>query len=96
MSNVTTGNPWILDTAGVITTKLLWVQKFVFVPNASDDDLIVKDNAGEVVWQIRAVAGSPNNESVGMEEFRPSESPMCVSGLNLDTIDGGSLRVYLR
>jgi hypothetical protein len=49
--------------------------------------------ARKVIWQIRAIAGSPNNESAGMETFN---EPKLLNGFNLDTIDGGSLRVYLR
>lgn len=93
MGNVTTGNPWILDTAGVLSKNNVWLEKMVYVPNAADNDLIVKDNAGLVVWQVRAIAGSSNNESVGMETF---DGPMLMNGFNLDTIDAGSLRVYLR
>lgn len=95
MANDTTNNPWILDTAATITTNLVRLdeQGMVYVPNAADNDLIVKDNSGKVVWQIRAIAGSPNNESVGMETF---PGPKLLNGFKLDTIDGGSLRVYLR
>lgn len=93
MSNATTGNPWILDTAGVITKNNVWLEKMVYVPNAADNDLIVEDNAGLVVWQVRAIAASANNESVGMETF---EGPMLMNGFELATIDAGSLRVYLR
>jgi hypothetical protein len=93
MANSTVANPWILDTAGVITTSNIWMEKMVYVPNAADNDLIVKDNGGNIVWSIRAIASAANNESTGMEHF---DGPLLLNGFNLDTIDGGTLRVYMR
>ena len=62
-------------------------------PNAADDDLIVKDNGGNVVWITRAIAASANYESIGQETFY---GPLLRNGFDLSTIDAGTLRVYLR
>jgi outer membrane protein assembly factor BamB len=93
VANNTTGNPWILDTAAVLSTNLVYVDKMVYIPNAADNDLIVEDNAGKVIWQVRAIAASANYESVGMETF---DGPILCNGFEVATIDGGSLKVYLR
>jgi hypothetical protein len=93
MSNVTTANPWILDTAAVITTEPVRVRRMTYIPNAADNDLEVKHaNGGGVIWVTRAIAAASNNESVGQEAF---EGPIGCSGFNLATIDGGKLYVYL-
>lgn len=93
MSNVYTGNPWILDTAAVITTNPTMVEKMIYVPNAADNDLQVEDNAGKVVWRTRAIAASANYESVGQETF---DGPIMMNGFELAVIDAGVLYVYLR
>ena len=93
MANVATGNPWILDTAATLSTNNILVDKMVFIPNAADNDLIVKDNAGKVIWQIRAITASNNYQSSGMETF---DGPFLCNGFVLDTIDAGTLKVYLR
>lgn len=59
---------WKVDTASAtaITTNKVKVRKFVFVPNAADDDVTVKDSNGELLWEIvNALAGG----QVGAKEF---------------------------
>jgi hypothetical protein len=92
MSNVTTANPWILDTAAVITTEPVRVRKMTYIPNAADNDLEVRHASGGVIWVTRAIAAASNNESIGQETF---DGPIGCSGFNLAVIDGGKLYVYL-
>ena len=88
MANVTTGNPWVLDTAGVITTNPLYVKRFLWTPTTDGDDILVHDNAGNVLWSLKAVAADTNE---GIEYERIIEGS--VNGLNLVTIDNGTLNV---
>ncbi len=37
MANSTVGNPWVIDTAGVITTSPVKISKMVLIPNAAGD-----------------------------------------------------------
>jgi hypothetical protein len=94
MANVTTSNPWILDTAGVITANPVSVAKIRYYPNAADNDLSIGHGDGTVVWVTRAIAASSSNESVGQEEivFQP---PMGFTGFKINVIDAGTVYVYL-
>lgn len=91
MANNTTGNPWILDTAGVITTQPVNVITMEWVPNAADDDLTINDTSGNVIWDRDALTGG----TAGMEKFGPSKF-FRANGFNLSVIDGGTLYVYVK
>jgi len=94
MANNLGGNPWVIDTAGLITSDPLRVQKMRWHPNASDNDCTVCHADGSPIWPIRAIASAANNESVGCEEvdFNP---PWPCYGLRVLAIDGGTLYVYV-
>jgi hypothetical protein len=94
VANNTDNNPWILDTAGVVTASPVSVSKIVFYPSATNDDLSIGHGDGSVVWITRAAAPASNNESVGQETmtFNP---PVSFAGFKVNTIDGGRVYVYL-
>ena len=89
MANSTTGNPWVLDTAGVITTSAMGVKRMVWTPEADSDDIDITDNAGNTLWALKAIAADANQ---GIEYERVFEGS--VNGINLVTIDSGTLYVY--
>ena len=99
MGNVSTGNPWILDTAGVIKTKenVIKVNKMVFFAAASADDVAVADAAGNPVFKAKAAsAGTGYEDYAGVVVEFPV--PLVMNGFVLTTIDGagsGELWVYL-
>lgn len=91
MTNSWDSNPYILDTAEDKTIVAL-IDYMLWEPAAADDDLVVKDSHGNILWQIRASAGCP-----GHEDFAQQKSEhMCrwVNGINIETIDGGMLYIY--
>jgi hypothetical protein len=94
MANNVANNPWILDTAGVITTNPTSVSRIRWYPNAADDDLSVGHGDGSVVWATRAATGAASNESVGQEEivFQP---PMAFAGVKLNTLDAGTVHLFV-
>jgi len=98
MSNSTVANPWILDTAATILAagNPIIVEKMIWYPAAANDDLIVKDGNGNVVWTVRAMTGATSNEIYGAVNFT---GPLEMDGFELDTIEGdagGTLYVYIR
>lgn len=93
MANKTTANPWILDTAGLVTTRPIRVSKLRWNPAAANNDLIVTDADGNEIWNVRAITSSSNMESVGAEEMNFSP-PFVFSGLTIHTIDAGKVYVY--
>lgn len=93
MANDLSGNPWIVDTAGVIAVDPLRVTKMRWHPNAADNDLLVSHGDGAVVWPIRAIAAASSNESVGCEEINFSP-PFPFRGLKVVSIDAGTLYVF--
>lgn len=90
MANDTTSNPWVLDTAAEIATEQVMVESMEWVPNAAANDLIVKDSAGNIKWDVDAIAGGTPGK-----EVTPWNKPLRMIGFDLDTIDGGTLYVYL-
>ena len=88
MANSAIGNPWILDTAGVITTKPFKVLLFEWTPTTDGHDILIHDNGGNVIWTKKALAADANQ---GISYTRVGGS---VNGINLVTIDGGTLYVY--
>ncbi len=94
MSNETTGNPWVLDTAAVIKTTPVKVKSMEWRPvTASGDDLSVTDNSGHEIWTEKAIAV----DSDGMISYvwpQNGEGLSC-GGFTLTTIDSGTLRVWI-
>lgn len=89
MANSLTGNPWIVDTAAVITIdrvrcNLRWVGA-----TTAGHTCLIKDNAGRVVW--RSVAGGANY--VESDAVNPGGGPFNFQGLNVDTIASGILNI---
>ena len=89
MANDTTGNPWVLDTAGVITTNPFVVKRMVWTPTTVSDDILVQDNSGGTVWSLKAIAAD-SNQGISYELVLDGS----LNGLNLVTIDHGTLYIY--
>lgn len=90
MANNINGDVWILDTAGVVTTKPVKVNRIIFEPGANSDDVILKDNKGTVILNWTAAA-----DITAQQQFGADFDGRWYQGLNLETIDGGTLRVYV-
>lgn len=89
MANVTTGTFWKLDTAAVISTGEVKVINLIWdSPSASGDDIIVKDNGGNMIWEMKAIAGG-----TGITYERAINAS--CGGFNLHTIDSGTLYVQV-
>jgi hypothetical protein len=100
MANVSTGNPWILDTAGTILAKgnIVRVKKMIFYASAASDDVDVQDGAGNSVWKCRAAAAGTNYEDYAGVETDWGDNPIPMNGFIVGTIDGAGsseLWVYL-
>lgn len=93
MANDWTKNPAEIDTAEDKEADF-FVDYFEWHPNAADDDLLVQDGAGNVLFARRAIYGAPNHEAAGVEKSERFGRP--VYGINIVTIDGGTLYVHLR
>lgn len=90
MANDTTGNPWSIDTAGVLTTRPVAVDRIIWEsPTADGDDIDIVNNAGHKVYTIKAIAGG-----TGISYER--EIGNVVAGINVATIDSGTLYIYIR
>lgn len=90
MANVTTGNPWILDTAAEITRNPVHVRRLRWTPTTDGDDLLVVDNGGNTIWSIKAIAAD-SNQGIGYTlEWGGS-----LNGITITTIDHGTLYVDL-
>lgn len=95
MANVTTSNPWILDTAEVVITDRVRILKMVFYAGTAADDLAVAHANGSSIWKVRAAAAATNYEDYAGVVFEFPE-PFIADGLDVVTIDGGELWVWLK
>lgn len=85
-----TSNPCIIDTAENKDINL-HVSEMEWWPGAPNDDLSVKDSYGSELWKLRAAAGAPNGESEAIEHKSCNRH---IKGINVETIDGGTLKIY--
>lgn len=90
MANITTGNPWVLDTAATITTTPIRVRRIRWTPTTDGDDLLLKDNGGNTIWSLKAIAADTNQGISYTLELGGS-----LNGLVITTMDHGTLYVDL-
>lgn len=84
MANSITGNPWKLDTTGVITTAPVYIKNLMWV-NATTGSLVITDNAGRDI--IRDTWSATKNLNYGEIKW--------IAGMNLVTIGSGELIVVV-
>lgn len=88
MSNNLTGNPYIVDTAGIISSAPVFVKRMVWQePAAAAEDLTVKDSEGKVLWDENSHAGGTG---ISIEQ----EMEIDCNGITVETIDSGMLYIY--
>ena len=90
MANDLDGNPYKIDTAGVITTNSIFVRRMVWrKPTATEDKLVILDSNGRILWDQNAYACG-----AGISIKRDIN---CVcNGIKIDTIDSGIVFITLR
>ena len=91
MANSTTGNVWKIDTAGVITTQQVYVHRFVWTPTTDGDDISIVDNGANELWTYKAIAAD-SNQAIGYTR----EFGEIANGINVATLDHGTLYIYLK
>lgn len=81
---------WVVDSTGALDTTNIVVQHVVYVPSAANDDIILDDSNGNIAIVLKAGASdaSPIHIDFGPQGRR-------FAGLTVDTIDGGTLYLYL-
>lgn len=90
MANDITGRVWSLDTAGVITTGPVKIDRIIFEPGANSDNVVLEDNQGKEIISWTAAA-----DITTQEQFGSDMDGRWFQGLNLTTIDGGTLKVHV-
>ena len=90
MANNLTGNPYSVDTAAVITTKPIQINKIVWESPTTDGHTIdITDNAGHKIFSKAALAG-------GTGISYSDDFGMVFSGLNVATIQSGTVYIYIQ
>jgi len=94
MANTRTGPRWVLDTAEavVVSGTFLRIKTIRFVGTADDDDCVVSDAAGVVIWESKLGDVSVNGYQ---DESRFGDEGIMVNGLTVTTLDHGKVYVYL-
>ena len=91
MATTKTGNPWLVTSADTtVHTKPVRVNYMQWAPTTSGDDILVKDNGGNTLWSLKAIAADTNGGITYRADFNCS-----VNGINVTTIDHGTLYIYL-
>lgn len=87
MANNISGNPWFLDTPGVIYTANVKIKRLVWSEQVTAGDvLLIKDNAGRTI--VASKAYQPNF----VQDFAYEG---WYEGFNLVTLASGVVAVYL-
>jgi hypothetical protein len=97
MANAKTGPVWVLDTASTSTNvhdAPLLIERMDFYPTDADQDCIVQDGSGHIIWSVRSKAGAPNNEVYGIESWE-NIGGRPFHGLRLHTLTAGVLHVKI-
>ena len=93
MANALVGTRYILDTAESVVAAgtPLRITAIHFIGAANADDVILHDGNAKLIWSAKlgTIANTGNQANISYP------SPQTVDGLDLDTIDGGTLIVYL-
>ena len=90
MANDLTGNPLSIDTAAVIYTRTVQINKVVWESPTTDGHTIdVTDNSGHKIFSTTALAGG-----TGITYERDLNETF--SGLKVVTIQSGTLYVYIQ
>lgn len=92
MPNNWTHSPYVIDS--VENKAILAIIDYMeWHPVAADQDLLIKNEHGKVLWQIRSQGIAVNHESDGIEKMPYLEGTI-VHAINIVTIDAGTLYIY--
>lgn len=86
MANNLTGNPWFVDTAGVIWHGNVYIKDIIWNKPTAGGALKIVDDAGRTVIDTVANASDP------MFDFGTLS---WISGLNVVTLASGSLSIFI-
>lgn len=94
MANTQYGARWVLDTAESVVAAgtAIRIKSVEFVGTTDLDDCILHDGNGKEIWKGKLGDVSVNGCNVG-KTF--GGEGIIVDGMDLDTIDNGTLFVYL-
>ena len=93
MANVTTGDPFIIDTATAtaIMTNIFDLYAIAWTSGSTADGISIQDENGVVIY---ASVGNGANYS---ERFPfPSNHPIFMNGLKVPTLDSGKVYLYVK
>lgn len=93
MANTWNNGKFVIDLA---ENKVIFgvLKYFEWHPANVNDDLTIKDQNGDILWVIRAAAGAANHLSSGILT-NDRVAGLAFSALNVETIDGGTLYIYV-
>lgn len=92
MANTMTGNIWKIDTAASLRTNPLYVYKMWWTPAAAGDDISILDAGGNTIWGYKTIAGETTQTIV----IDWPGSPAVLNGINVATLDSGTLYIHIQ
>ena len=93
MANVTTGNPYIIDTltSTAITSDGFFLYALVWSSGSTADAISIQDEDGVVKYES---TGSQANHSERMTW--PNDYPVLFNGLKVPTLGSGKVYLYVK
>lgn len=86
MANDISGNPWHIDTTGVIWHGNVYIKQLLWNKPTAGQALKIVDDAGRIIIDTVANASDPMFDFGNMS---------WVNGFNLVTLAGGTLSVFI-
>jgi hypothetical protein len=93
MANDWDANPRVIDAAGNNGSLVENIKSFEWHPAAASDDLEIQDDAGNILWKIRASIGGSNHEDYAAQAKYLNRKG--IRGVVIATIDGGTLYIHV-
>jgi hypothetical protein len=86
-------NVHVVTSAQTIASgsQRVMVHQFVWHPSAENDDLLITDTAGNILYKCRAMGAAPNGEVAYV--CWQALNAICL-GLVVSVMDGGTLYIY--
>lgn len=95
MANLLTGNPFVVDSTGLLFSGQGAIRAVVFVNNGGDADLTLVITDAKASGSAKEVVNLELTAERKSEVLAPPGGIAFGSGLYCETIDGGKALVYL-
>lgn len=87
--NILSYNPWIIDTAAIISVGAVMVLRMEYHPSVTTNVIQIEDFEGNISWKRTAIFDA---SSGGIQVW---DTPMVFNGFEVAVITAGTLYVWI-